>query len=475
MARRYGPSTQRHEFPIGHKPGGVLDERGWRDARKFYRLEERFEKLPQLNAVLVLATSPSAAALAAALAANTSFEHLGTNTEVFTFANQFDFGAGIKMCTATADADSAILLPSTISGQTGWAVSDQWSSERSPGFECVITPTPASQITTVALTTNIATITTGAAHGLAPGETVVITLDQADSDYAATSSLEGTWVVATVATTTTFTFAYTHANVTSASIAGSCRQATNQISGSAGIAIASIAVSSNVVTLTLAGKHGWGVDIINVSFDRNSAAYVALSAADKAIVLACEGTKTLTSAYSAAATTVTYAQTIGDLTTANCTGTATEIALNASLTKTMFACGFKLTGSPPDPVVGTDDDQCFLRFCSCVSATATGAVSQYWQFITSRGGTDIVTNLTNVAPPEMGTTYRIEIYLDSSRIPSLYINGQKIDIGTGAAALRWGIDFIPYVFVAASGIVPAAKAICLEYISCTRKSDRSAA
>jgi hypothetical protein len=315
-------------------------------------------------------------------------------------------------------------------------------------------------------------ITTGAAHGLAPGESVVIALNQADSDYAATSSLEGTWVVATVATTTTFTFAYTHANISSASIAGSCRQATNQISGSAGIAIASIAVSTNVVTLTLAGKHGWGVDIINVSFDRNSAAYIALSAADKAIVLACEGTKTLTSAYSAAATTVTYSQTIGDLTTANCTGTATEIQLNAQLTKTCITAGFKQSN---DPVVATDDDQCFLRFCNTVSATPTGAVSKYWQFITSRAGVDTVTNLTNVAPPEMGTTYRIEIYVDSNRIPSLYINGQRIDIGTGAAALSWGIDFIPYVEVAASGIVPAAKAICLEYISCTRKSDRSAA
>lgn len=478
MARRDGNAAVR-EWNINNKRGARLDERGHRDARKYYRLEEVFPQLPALNAASVLATTPTAAAFAAALAANKNFEHLGTNTEVVTFANKFDFGGGIKVCTATADADSAIIQPNLVAatdlalGQTGWAVAQQWASHRSPRFECVITPTPASQITTVALTSNIALITTGAAHGLFPGESVTIKLDAADSDYSAVSSLEGTWVVQSVATTTTFTFAYTHANIVSASIAGSCIQATNQVSGAAGLAITNIDLTTNVVTITTAYKHGLAANcIVEIAIDQTSAAFLALNAANRLLLLALQGTQTVTSAYSASATTFTYSKTAADITTGAFTGLVKETALNASLTKTMICAGFKKTN---DPVVPTDDDQCFLRFNSCVSATPTGAVSAYWQFITSRAGVDTVTELTNIAPPSMGTTYRIEIAINSDRIPSLWINGQSVEIGTGKAALSPNIDFIPYVEVAASGIVPAAKAITLEYIACDRKSDRSAA
>ncbi len=235
--------------------------------------------------------------------------------------------------------------------------------------------------------------------------------------------------------------------------------------GGAGIAISSIAVATNVVTITVAGKHGWGVDIVRIAFDRTSAGYLALSAADKAIVLACEGVRTLTSAYSAAATTFTYAQTIGDLSTATATGTATEVALNPSLTKTCIWAGFKKTN---DPVIATDDDQCYVLIDTCLSATSIGSVSQYWQLITSRAGTDTITILNNVPPPVMGQTYRIQIEIDANRIPSLYIDGEKIELGTGKAALTSHIDFIPYVGVMASGIVPAAKAITLQSLRCSR-------
>ncbi len=452
--------------------GAVQDVRGHRSYDGDYVLEERFVKLVGLQAVRILATTPTAADFAAALAANPNFEHLGTNTEVVTLANEFDFGGGQKFCTATADADSAINLPSLITADSAWAVAGQWRSDRSPRFECALTPTPASQITTVALTSNVALITTGAAHGLAPGESVTIKLDARDSDYSATSSLEGTWVVSNVATTTTFTFAFTHANVSSASIAGSCKPVTSQQTGSAGIAIASIAVSTNVVTITcstsggLSGKHGWGLDIVRIAFDRTSAAYIALSASDKAIVQACEGTKTLTSAYSAAATTFTYAQTIGDLTTANCTGTATEIALNASLTKTCIWAGLKKSNTP---VIATDDDQAYVLLDTCVSATSIGSVSQYWQFVTSRAGTDVIQILDTVPIPVMGQTYRIEIEIDANRIPTLYIDGVQVALSAASkAALTTGVDLVPYEGVMASGIVPAAKAITLQYLRCSR-------
>lgn len=477
MARRSGGSSiTRTEFPVGNRRA-VLDERGFRDPRKHYRIEERFELLPDLNATAVLATTPTAAAFAAALQVNRRFEHLGTGTEIVTFANQFDFGGGIKLAAATADAASCIILPhlatwvnsdTTTEPSSGFAVSKQWSSERSPRFECVLTPTPAAQITTVALTTNIATITTGAAHGIAIGESVVIVLDQADSDYAATSSLEGTWVVASVPSTTTFTFAYTHANVSSASIAGSCRQATDQVSGvTVGGVITTMDLTSNVVTITTSLAHNFQINqLVNVSFNNAHANYTAL-------IGACQGLQTVTGVTS---TTITYAKTASDIVSVAITGNLIEQAKNAQLTKTAIWAGFKKTNTP---VVITDDDQAYLLLCTAVSATpitvTAAAISQYWCFVTSRGGVDIVTVLSQFAPPSMGTTYRIEIEIDSNRIPSLWINGVKADLGTGAAALSWGIDFIPHVGVANAGVIPAAKAICLSYIGCSRKEDRSAA
>lgn len=67
-------------------------------------------------------------------------------------------------------------------------------------------------VTNKALTTNVATLTTGTAHGLAVGDTVVV----AGVD----ATFDGTYVVATVPTTTTFTYAKTAANVVSAAATG---------------------------------------------------------------------------------------------------------------------------------------------------------------------------------------------------------------------------------------------------------------
>jgi len=68
-------------------------------------------------------------------------------------------------------------------------------------------------ITNKALASNVATLTTSSAHGLAIGDTVVVT--------GVDATFNGTWTVASVPTGTTFTFALTAADVTSAAATGS--------------------------------------------------------------------------------------------------------------------------------------------------------------------------------------------------------------------------------------------------------------
>ena len=71
----------------------------------------------------------------------------------------------------------------------------------------------ALTVSNKALTSNVATITTSAAHGLFVGDTVKIT--------GVDTTFNGTWTIATVPSTTTFTFARTATNVTSAASGGS--------------------------------------------------------------------------------------------------------------------------------------------------------------------------------------------------------------------------------------------------------------
>jgi len=64
-----------------------------------------------------------------------------------------------------------------------------------------------------ALTSNVATLTTASAHGYSVGQTVTININDA--------AFDGTYTIASVPTSTTFTYAKTHANVTSAAADGS--------------------------------------------------------------------------------------------------------------------------------------------------------------------------------------------------------------------------------------------------------------
>lgn len=102
------------------------------------------------------------------------------------------------------------------------------------GYQCYIVPLAASSVDTsftgvtqgiasltpnskaisnVARSANIVTITTGAAHGFAAGNTVVVTA-------VTNTAINGTYTIVDVPTTTTFTYVKTGANITSGADTG---------------------------------------------------------------------------------------------------------------------------------------------------------------------------------------------------------------------------------------------------------------
>lgn len=75
-----------------------------------------------------------------------------------------------------------------------------------------IYPTITASVTTKALTSNVATLTTSAAHGMAVGMEIVVT--------GVDSTFNGTYTIASVPSTTTLTYAKTASNVTSTAATG---------------------------------------------------------------------------------------------------------------------------------------------------------------------------------------------------------------------------------------------------------------
>ena len=119
---------------------GVVHDRtqgfGLKDARRYY-LYESFAKKPGLNAVSIIdPDADSASALAAYVIANRDFETLGTNmtTALTTFPGT---SAGIKMTTAGADQDQAILLPHLDTDMSAWS-KVLWGTENQVEWECSI-------------------------------------------------------------------------------------------------------------------------------------------------------------------------------------------------------------------------------------------------------------------------------------------------------------------------------------------------
>ena len=103
-------------------------------------------------------------------------------------------------------------------------------------------------ISNKALTSNIATLTTAAVHGYAIGD--VVTIDGVDTTF------NGTYVVASVPTTTTFTYALTAANVTS--VAVSPVGIISRNAALSGVAISNKYRKGSTATLT-ATAHGLSV------------------------------------------------------------------------------------------------------------------------------------------------------------------------------------------------------------------------
>ena len=92
-----------------------------------------------------------------------------------------------------------------------------------------------ASVTNKALTSNVATLTTSAAHGLSVGQTVGIT--NVDTTF------NGTYVVLSAPTTTTFTYAKTATDVVSAAVTSSWT-------------ITNKALSSDIATITTSTTHG---------------------------------------------------------------------------------------------------------------------------------------------------------------------------------------------------------------------------
>lgn len=93
-----------------------------------------------------------------------------------------------------------------------------------------------ASITNKALTSNVATLTTAVAHGLSVGKTVNIT--NVDTTF------NGTYIVLSVPTTTTFTYAKTATDVASAAVTSSWTITNNELSG-------------EVATITTSTNHGF--------------------------------------------------------------------------------------------------------------------------------------------------------------------------------------------------------------------------
>ena len=115
---------------------------------------------------------------------------------------------------ATAAANNGANLSAWLN--TANAISGQkavTASGNNTTFEILVDSTTKA-ISNVALTSNVVTVTTSAAHGLATGDRVRV-------NATTNTGINGTFTVATAPTTTTFTYALTASNITSGADTGS--------------------------------------------------------------------------------------------------------------------------------------------------------------------------------------------------------------------------------------------------------------
>jgi hypothetical protein len=106
-------------------------------------------------------------------------------------------------------------------------------------------------ISNKAITSNLATITTSAVHGITQVGTLV-TIQGVDSTF------DGTWVIHSIPTTSTFTFVSTTATVASAAVSPVGLATFNSgVSGvTNGFTVTNKVVQNNIATLTTSAAHG---------------------------------------------------------------------------------------------------------------------------------------------------------------------------------------------------------------------------
>jgi hypothetical protein len=113
----------------------------------------------------------------------------------------------------------------------------------------------ANTVTNKALTSNVATLTTGTAHGYVANDHIVVS--------GVDTTFDGGFVVASAPTSTTLTYARTATNVTSVATTGGVITGGNPRSFAF---VNNVVSASNICTLTTAAAHGFAVgDIVVVS------------------------------------------------------------------------------------------------------------------------------------------------------------------------------------------------------------------
>lgn len=122
-----------------------------------------------------------------------------------------------------------------------------------------------------------------------------------------------------------------------------------------------------------------------------------------------------------------------------------RIRTDANISDAIIWGGLKLTDTD---VAITDNDQVYFRYENAVN-------DGEWQFINSRGGTDVLTDSGVVVA--INTEYHFVVDIQSDRTVNAYINDALVT-GSPFAALDDTIDLIPFIAVEADGDT-AAKVI----------------
>lgn len=131
---------------------------------------------------------------------------------------------GMYVCRVTGSASTKAAVPTGQQTAVPFLVTAKTAGSWGNSVGITYTPTITSVgavgggVTNKALTSNVATLTTTSAHGLAVGDYVTVA--------AVDAVFNGTFRVASVPTATTFTYAKTNANVTSASATGTVTKVT---------------------------------------------------------------------------------------------------------------------------------------------------------------------------------------------------------------------------------------------------------